>query len=118
MNTAPNSPFKGYYPNVNPFGISPRYNGNTPLYNLYNKYKTDEVNDSISKVNDIEDANAEIEQGEIVRQELPNGGTLLHKALGKKHNKGKKKLSCGGCANKDKKMILWLKTNKLLLICN
>lgn len=88
MNTAPNSPFKGYYPNVNPFGISPRYNGNTPLYNLYNKYKTDEVNDSISKVDDTEDANAEIEQGEIVRQELPNGGTLLHKALGKKHNKG------------------------------
>lgn len=89
MNTAPNSPFKGYYPNVNPFGISPRYNGNTPLYNLYNKYKTEDVvNDTISKVDNKEDANAEIEQGEIVRQDLPNGGTLLHKALGKKHKDG------------------------------
>ena len=89
MQTALNSPFKGYYPNVNPFGISPRYNGNTPLSNLYNKYKTDDsVNYKLSKVKNRRDANAEIEQGEIVRQDLPNGGTLLHKALGKKHKNG------------------------------
>lgn len=89
MQTALNSPFKGYYPNVNPFGISPRYNGNTPLSNLYNKYKMDDsVNYKLSKVKNRRDANAEIEQGEIVRQDLPNGGTLLHKALGKKHKDG------------------------------
>ena len=89
MQTALNSPFKGYYPNVNPFGISPRYNGNTPLSNLYNKYKMDDsVNYKLSKVKNRRDANAEIEQGEIVRQDLPNGGTLLHKALGKKHKNG------------------------------
>jgi hypothetical protein len=46
------------------------------------------VNDKISKVNKRNDANAEIEQGEIVRQNLPNGGTILHKALGKKHKNG------------------------------
>ena len=89
MRTALNSPFKGYYPNVNPFGIAPRYDGNTPLANLYSRYKMDNgVNDKISKVNKRNDANAEIEQGEIVRQNLPNGGTILHKALGKKHKNG------------------------------
>lgn len=87
MNKALNSPFKGYYPNVNPFGISPRYD-TTSLYQLYNKYKEDEVNSSIKPVDDRKEANAEIEKGEIVRQELENGGILLHKAVGKKHSKG------------------------------
>lgn len=87
MNTAINSPFKGFHPNVNPFGISPRYDR---VIGIPQNTKSNLalINSSISKVDDRKDANAEIEKGEIVRQDLPNGGTLLHKATGKKHNQG------------------------------
>lgn len=80
-----NSPFKGFYPNVNPFGISPRYD----RFNLPMQFEEDdEITHTISKVKNKKDANAEIERGEVVRQVTPEGRTTLHKAIGKRHSQG------------------------------
>lgn len=88
INTAPNSPWKGFYPNVNPFGISERYGHN--INTLYNKFSKEEqegnVIDSIKGVK-REDANLEAEKGESLLS-FKEFGTALHKIQGKPHSKG------------------------------
>ena len=71
INTAPNSPFKGYYPNVNPFGISPRYNP-SGLISYLHRNESKEVTTSAKAV-DKEVANIEAEKGEILSSFNPLG---------------------------------------------
>lgn len=85
INTAPNSPFKGYYPNVNPFGISPRYNP-SGLISYLNKQNEDDITTSIKPV-DKSVANIEAEKGEILSSFTPVG-VGFHKITGKKHSQG------------------------------
>jgi hypothetical protein len=82
-----NSPWRGYYPNVNPFGNSPRYDRMTTLYNSGTSTPGNDPYDDITqsiKAIDKEDANIEAEKGEVIRH--PNG--VSHKVGGKKHSKG------------------------------
>jgi len=83
MNTAPNSPWKGFHPNVTPFGNSPRYD-RSAMESLY-KRSTDEVVSTLKPI-DKEKATLEAEQGEIVAQ-YKNGGLSFHDVKGTRHNK-------------------------------
>jgi len=85
INTAPNSPFKGYYPNVNPFGISPRYNP-SGLISYLHRNESKEVTTSAKAV-DKEVANIEAEKGEILSSFNPLG-VGFHDIKGKPHSKG------------------------------
>lgn len=83
MNTAPNSPWKGFHPNITPFGNSPRYD-RSAMESLY-KRSTDEVVSTLKPI-DKEKATLEAEQGEIVAQ-YKNGGLSFHDVKGTRHNK-------------------------------
>jgi hypothetical protein len=83
MNTAPNSPWKGFHPNVTPFGNSPRYD-RSAMESLY-KRSTDEVVSTLKPI-DKEKATLEAEQGEIVAQ-YKNGGLSFHDVKGTRHSK-------------------------------
>jgi len=85
INTAPNSPFKGYLPNVNPFGISPRYNP-TGLVAYLARAKESEITDAAKPV-DKSVANIEAERGEVLTT-FNKFGLALHDIKGKPHSKG------------------------------
>jgi hypothetical protein len=85
INTAPNSPFKGYYPNVNPFGISPRYNP-TSMDMMYKNVTSNDINTSIKPI-DEDKANIEAEKDEVLLTFKPTG-LALHNIKGKPHSKG------------------------------
>lgn len=85
INTAPNSPFKGYYPNVNPFGISPRYNP-TSMDMMYKNITSNDINTSIKPI-DEDKANIEAEKDEVLLTFKPTG-LALHNIKGKPHSKG------------------------------
>lgn len=87
MNTAPNSPFKGYYPNVNPFGVSPRYTPGS-MSSLYAKM-TDNKEDITETIKPIEreKANIEAEKNEVLLTFKPTG-LAMHSIKGKSHSKG------------------------------
>lgn len=90
INTSNNSPWKGYYPNVTPFGNSPRYNPNT-ISSLYSKYTSlsedGDTTDSIKPI-DREYANIEAEKDETLLTFNDFGVGALHKIKGKDHSKG------------------------------
>jgi hypothetical protein len=85
INTAPNSPFKGYYPNVNPFGVSPRYNPSS-MDLMYKQMSSEGINTTIKPI-DEDKANIEAEKDEVLLTFKPTG-LALHNIKGKLHSKG------------------------------
>lgn len=85
INTAPNSPFKGYLPNVNPFGVSPRYT-NSVMLDAYKRASEDSVTSTVKPI-DRDKANLEAEKNEVLLTFKPTG-LALHKIQGKPHSKG------------------------------
>lgn len=86
INTAPNSPWKGFYPNVNPFGITERYGNTASMLDLYKKATEDDTSHTIKPL-DREKANIEAEKGEILLT-YKDTGLALHNIKGKPHSKG------------------------------